>query len=120
MATQRLYRVTFTSQGNVYEIYAKNVGSAGLLGFVEISNLVWSQKSAVVIDPGEDRLKHEFAGVKRFFVPMHAVVRIDEVDREGAAKVTPGADAPREGEPRPRGAVAQFPIFVPPPGDKKH
>lgn len=120
MAAHRIYRISFTSQGSVYEIYARNVGSASLLGFVEISNLVWSQKSAVVIDPGEDRLKHEFAGVKRFFVPMHAVLRIDEVDREGAAKVTPGAEATTPSEGRARGTVAQFPIFVPPPGDKKH
>lgn len=111
MASPRVYRITFMSQGRVYELYAKNVGSADLFGFVEVSNLLWSQKSSVVIDPSEDSLKHEFEGVKRFFVPMQAVIRIDEVDREGAAKVVSSAG----------GSVAPFPMFMPPGGgDKKH
>jgi hypothetical protein len=114
----RTYRVTFLNHGNVYEIYARSVGAAAMLGFVEIGQLVWSQKSAVVIDPGEDRLKHEFDGVKRFFVPMHAIVRIDEVDREGTARVTAGHDAGSEAAGGTK--VAPFPVFAPPPGDKKH
>ena len=83
MASPRIYRITFMSQGRIYELYAKSVGSADLFGFVEVSHLLWSQKSSVVIDPSEDSLRHEFAGVKRFFVPMHSVIRIDEVDHEG-------------------------------------
>ena len=67
MASPRVYRITFMSQGKVYELYAKSVGSADLFGFVEVANLVWSQKSSVLIDPSEDSLKHEFDGVKRFF-----------------------------------------------------
>ena len=111
MPPSRVYRIAFSSQGRVYELYAKNVGSADLFGFVEISNLLWSQKSSVVIDPSEDSLRHEFSGVKRFFVPMHSVIRIDEVDREGSARILAGAG--------PSG-VAPFPVFVPPGGDKKH
>lgn len=107
----RIYRITFVSQGRVYELYAKNVGSADLFGFVEVSNLLWSQKSSVVIDPSEDSLKHEFAGVKRFFVPMHSVVRIDEVDHEGTSKILGSTNA---------GTISPFPVFMPPGGDKKH
>lgn len=114
MASSKTYRVTFLSQGNVYELYAKSVGSAAMFGFVEIAHLVWSQKSAVVIDPSEDRLKHEFSGVKRFFVPMHSVIRIDEVDHEGASKIVPGGEGAQAGK------VTPFPMFVPPAGDKKH
>ena len=87
MPASRIYRITFMSQGRIYELYAKSVGSADLFGFVEVSNLLWSQKSSVVIDPSEDSLKHEFAGVKRFYVPMHSVIRIDEVDHEGTSKI---------------------------------
>jgi len=111
MASARLYRITFMSQGRIYELYAKSVGSADLFGFVEVSQLVWSQKSSVVIDPSEDSLKHEFSGVKRFFVPMHSVIRIDEVDREGVAKIV--------GTSGPAGSVSPFPVFIPP-GEKKH
>ena len=111
MATSRVYRITFMSQGQVYELYAKSVGSAAMFGFVEVAHLLWSQKSTVVIDPSEDRLKHEFAGVKRFYVPMHSVIRVDEVDHEGSSKIVGSSS----GSP-----VSPFPIFVPPSGDKKH
>ncbi len=112
MASPRVYRITFMSQGKVIELYAKSVGSADLFGFVEVSNLVWSQKSSVVIDPSEDSLKHEFAGVKRFYVPMHSVIRIDEVDHEGTAKIV--------GSVEKGGTLSPFPVFMPPGGDKKH
>ena len=42
----------------------------------------------MVVDPSEERLKAQFEGVNRSFVPMHAVVRIDEVERLGVAKIT--------------------------------
>jgi hypothetical protein len=45
-----------------------------------------------VVDPTEERLKSEFDGVKRTFVPLHAVVRIDEVEKEGANKIVPAGD----------------------------
>ncbi|MBK5255468.1 MAG: DUF1820 family protein [Vicinamibacteria bacterium] len=112
MATHRVYRITFMSQGRVYELYAKSVGSADLFGFVEISQLLWSQKSSVVIDPSEDSLKHEFAGVKRFFVPMHSVIRIDEVDHGGTSKILAMTGQ--------AGAMSPFPVFIPPGGEKKH
>ena len=112
MPAARVYRITFMSQGRVYELYAKNVGSAEMFGFVEIANLLWSQKSSVLIDPSEDSLKHEFAGVKRFFVPMHAVIRVDEVDHEGTSKIL--------GPVGPGGTLSPFPVFMPPGGDKKH
>ena len=112
MAAPRIYRITFMSQGRVYELYAKSVGSADLFGFVEVSNLLRSQKSSVVIDPSEDSLKHEFEGVKRFYVPMHSVIRIDEVDREGISKIL--------GSTEKGGSISPFPVFIPPGGDKKH
>ena len=112
MASPRVYRITFMNQGRVLELYAKSVGSSDLFGFIEVSNLLWSQKSSVVIDPSEDSLKHEFAGVKRFFVPMHAVIRIDEVDHGGTSKILSA-----EGT---GGTVSPFPVFIPPGGDKKH
>ena len=111
MAAARKYRITFMSQGKVYELYAKNVGSADMFGFIEVSNLLWAQKSSVVIDPSEDSLRHEFEGVKRFYVPMHSVIRVDEVDHEGVAKIVATGQA---------AGVAPFPVFMPPGGDKKH
>jgi hypothetical protein len=89
MTKQRLYRVSFTNQGQVYEIYARNVSHGSLLGFVEVEQIVFGEKSSVVVDPGEEKLKTEFAGVSRSFIPVHAVIRIDEVTKPGAAKISP-------------------------------
>lgn len=45
----------------MYEIYADSVGNCDLYGFVEVSDLAFSQQdetaSSVVIDPTEERLR---------------------------------------------------------------
>lgn len=107
--TKPLFRVQFFNQGSVYEVYAKGVSQGGLFGFVEIEELVFNERSKVVIDPAEERLKAEFEGVKRFYVPMHAVVRIDEVEREGVARVTEPKESGRDSGAR----VTPFPIYTP-------
>jgi hypothetical protein len=88
MGKKSVYKIVFLSEGKVYEIYARSVAQSGLLGFVEVEGLLFGEKSAVVVDPTEERLRTEFEGVERTFIPMHAVVRIDLVARRGAAKVT--------------------------------
>jgi hypothetical protein len=92
MAThkQRLYRVSFHNRGQVYEIYAREVSHAAMLGFVEVGKLAFGEKSSVVLDPGEEKLKNEFENVERFYVPVHAVIRIDEVSKQGAARIHAG------------------------------
>ncbi|HEY5603903.1 MAG TPA: DUF1820 family protein [Gammaproteobacteria bacterium] len=87
MAVKNVYKVIFVNQGKVYEVYAKKVTQSGMLGFIEVEQLIFGEKSAVVIDPTEERLKDEFKQVKRTYIPLHAIIRIDEVDKEGAAKI---------------------------------
>jgi hypothetical protein len=88
MKRKTIYRVTFINQQqNVYEIYARVVSQRDLMGFVVVEDLVFSETSSVVVDPAQERLKTEFSGVKRIFVPMHAIVRIDQVEKEGIAKI---------------------------------
>jgi hypothetical protein len=86
-APKKLYRVRFLNEGRIFELYAREVGQGMLFGFVEIAGLVWGSKSEVIIDPGEQELRNEFNGVDRLHVPMHAMVRIDEVDKGGSAKI---------------------------------
>jgi hypothetical protein len=82
-----VYRIFFTSQGKGYEIYARKVNQGEMYGFVEIEEIVFGEKSAIVVDPNEDALKKEFSGVKRLLIPYHSVSRIDEVEKEGQAKI---------------------------------
>jgi hypothetical protein len=92
MAKKSLYKVTFVNQGKVYEIYARHVGQGNLYGFVEVEGLVFGEKTTVVVDPTEERLKNEFEGVHISYIPIHAVIRIDEVEKRGAAKIIPISD----------------------------
>ena len=86
--TQHIYRVLFHNQGQIYELYAHASYQSELYGFVEVEDYTFGNRSGMVIDPSEDRLRNEFEGVQRSFIPMHAIVRIDEVEKEGVAKIT--------------------------------
>lgn len=86
--TQHVYRILFHNQGQVYEVYARSIYQSELYGFVEIEDYTFGNRSKMLIDPAEDRLRAEFDGVSRSFIPMHAIVRIDEVEKEGVAKIT--------------------------------
>jgi hypothetical protein len=76
-----------------------------------VEELLFGERSSVVLDPSEERIKGEFEGVKRTYLPMHSVLRIDEVKKQGMSKITAlegGAN------------VAQFPLPVySAPPDKK-
>ena len=87
MAKKRIYKVMFTNQGKAFEIYARQVTSGELYGFVEISGLLFGEKTTLVVDPAEEQLKLEFNGVNRTYIPFHAIVRIDEVEKEGRGKI---------------------------------
>jgi hypothetical protein len=83
----RLFRISFHNQGKVYEIYAKRVYQGDLYGFIEVSGLSFEETSAVLVDPAVERLRSEFKGVERTLIPIHAVIRVDEVEKEGPARV---------------------------------
>lgn len=109
MATSHIFKVVFVNQGKVYEIYARKVGHGAMFGFIEVEEIVFGERTAVVVDPTEERIKSEFEGVKRTYIPLHAVIRIDEVRKQGVSKISAF-----EGS-----NVAQFPMPVYTPGDKK-
>lgn len=84
---KRAYRVLFLNEGKVYEIFARRVSHGAMFGFVEIEELLFGEKTSVVVDPAEERLRSEFAGVERTYIPMHSVIRIDEVEKKGTSKI---------------------------------
>ncbi len=88
MAARHLFKVVFHNQGKVYEIYARNVAHGDLFGFVQVEELIFGERSAVVVDPAEEKIQAEFAGVKRTFIPLHSIIRIDEVRKTGVSKVS--------------------------------
>lgn len=98
MAKEKLYRVAFLNHGKVYELFCGGVCTSGLLGFVEVSGLMFAEKDSIVVDPTEEKMRDEFEGVEVLHLPMHSVLRVEEVrkkgqaiirDRESGEKVTP-------------------------------
>ncbi len=88
MASTPIYKVMFINQNQVYEVYARQIFQSDLYGFIEVEEFVFGERTQMIVDPAEEKLKNEFAGVKRSFIPMHAVIRIDEVEKEGVSKIS--------------------------------
>lgn len=83
-----VYRLQFQREGKLWEIYAKKVSHGSLFGFIEVEDLIFGTRSSVVVDPGEERIRLEFEGIKRTFIPLHHIVRIDEVKKGGTVKIS--------------------------------
>ncbi len=71
MAASHIFKVMFVNQGKVYEVYARKVTHGSLFGFLEVEEIVFGERSSVVLDPSEERIKSEFEGVKRTYHPLH-------------------------------------------------
>ena len=76
------------------------------MGFIEVSELVFDESDGLVIDPTEEKMKDEFKGVEVLHLPMHSVLRVEQVrkkgqaiirDRESGEKVTPFPLSPGSG-----------------------
>jgi len=87
MTEHPIFRVVFVNNGKTYEVYAKSVTQGNLYGFVEIQQILFNNRSGILVDPSEEKLKAEFQGVKSTQIPIHSVIRIDEVDKQGVAKI---------------------------------
>ncbi len=103
MANETIYKVVFHNQGKIYEIYARDVHQSGMLGFIEVEKLLFDEHTTVVVDPAEEKLKSEFKGVNRSYIPMHSVIRIDEVEKEGTGKIT---------DTKPGENIMPFPVYT--------
>ena len=77
----------------------------------EIEGFLFGERSQVVVDPAEEKLKSELAGVERSLVPLHTVIRIDAVDRTGSSKVHAVSAK--------RGKVTSLPTTIYTPGKPK-
>ena len=103
--TEPVYKVIFQNQNEVYEVYARHVYQSDMYGFIEIEEFVFGERSQMIVDPSEEKLKTEFSSVSRSYIPMHSLIRIDEVEKEGPNKIISGDGG--------KGTVTPFPMPVP-------
>ncbi|MGV8268565.1 DUF1820 family protein, partial [Pseudomonas aeruginosa] len=73
-------------------------------GFLETEEFGCGERTQLVAAPSEEKTKAQCEGVLRSFVPMHAIVRIDEVERLGTPKIS---------EAKVAGNVRPFPVPMP-------
>ena len=89
----------------MFEIYARQIFQSELWGFIEVEEFVFGERSQVLVDPSEEKLKAAFEGVKRSYIPLNTILRIDEVEKEGAGKVSEA----KEGNVRPFPTMPHLP-----------
>lgn len=103
MASQPVYKVIFHNANQVFEVFARQIYQSDMWGFIEIEEFIFGERSQILVDPSEEKLKLEFNGVKRSYIPLQAIIRIDEVDKEGTGRISDTA-------PGNRSNVANFPL----------
>ena len=108
MPAQPVYKVIFQNGNQVFEVFARAIYQSDMWGFIEVEEFVFGERSQIVVDPSEAKLKNEFSGVTRSYIPLQAIIRIDEVDKEGSVKVS-------DVKPAEGGNVASFPFSGVPP-----
>jgi hypothetical protein len=102
-----VYRVIFHNQGKIYELHAGSVNAGAMYAFVEVEGIIFDERTELVVDPSEEKLKHEFEGVRKTYIPLHSVIRIDEVSKQGLNRIVDAGAG---------GNVTPFPVSLPPKG----
>nr|MDJ0832953.1 DUF1820 family protein [Gammaproteobacteria bacterium] len=71
MATpvKSIFRILFHNQNKVYERYAHQLSQSTMLGFIEIGDIIFGERSQLLVDPAEEKLKSEFGGINPHVSP---------------------------------------------------
>ena len=103
MKSKSVYKIIFMQLGEVYEVFAKQIFQSDMYGFIEVVNYIFNKDKQLVVDPSSEKLKNEFSDVQRSYIPMNAIIRIDEVKETGEAKIKEN-----------KGQISPFPLNIQP------
>ena len=103
MKSKSVYKIIFMQLGEVYEVFAKHIFQSDMYGFSEVENYIFNKDKQLVVDPSSEKLKNEFSDVQRSYIPINAVIRIDEVEETGEAKIKEN-----------KGQISPFPLNIQP------
>ena len=77
----KYYKVQFyDAKREIITFFAKKVNPSSFLGLIEVSDILFMD-SEIIINPDEEKVRLELGGVSRTFLPLNAIVRIDEIDQ---------------------------------------
>ena len=103
MNMKSVYKIIFIQLGEIYEVFAKQIYQSDMYGFIEVEEYIFNKDKQLVVDPSSEKLKNEFSKVERSYIPMNAILRIDEVRETGEAKIKENKDR-----------VSPFPLNIQP------
>ena len=107
MKKSNVYKIKFIQLGEIYEVFARHIYQSEMYGFIEVEEYIFNRDKQLVVDPTSEKLKNEFLNVERSYIPINSIVRIDEVDELGEAKITEN-----------KGQVSPFPLNIQPVSNK--
>ena len=108
MKTKNVYKIIFIQLGEIYEVFAKQIYQRALYGVIELEEYIVNKDNQLVVDPSSEKLKNEFSMVERSYIPINSIVRIDEVNETGEAKIKEN-----------KGQVSPFPLNIQPSNKKE-
>ena len=91
----------------IYEVFAKQIYQSDMYGFIEVEDYIFKKDKQLVVDPAAEKLKNEFNKVERSYIPINSIVRIDQVNESGEAKIKEN-----------KGQISPFPINIQPSNKK--
>ena len=53
MSNQPVYKIIFHNGKQIFEVFAKHIYQSDMWGFVEIEEMLFGERSAILVDPGE-------------------------------------------------------------------
>jgi Uncharacterized protein conserved in bacteria len=86
MAKKGIYKILFVQLGEIYEVYAEAIYQSDRYGFIDVQEYIFDQNSQIFLDTIEEKLKNDFEGVQRSYIPIYCIMRIDELHNEANIK----------------------------------
>ena len=77
--TDTFYKVVYLHQSQVQEIMVKQIYTSDLYGFIEIEEFALDYDKSPIVDPAKEKLQQEFSQVRRSYIPIQHILRIDEM-----------------------------------------
>jgi hypothetical protein len=87
MKIKSVYKIIFMQLGEIYEVFANQIYQSEMYGFIEVEDYIFNKDKQLVVDPAAEKLNNEFEKVERSYIPINSIIRIDEVQESGEAKI---------------------------------
>ena len=85
---KKVFKVYFFHLDKVYTLFAKEVNASDeLYNMCEISGIIFQRNKNLIV-PSEDEVRQEFSNLKRLLIPLHHLIRIDELEDVDEEEIT--------------------------------